>query len=360
MTEHSPTHPPMTSPASALSRLHHQPTLEDGAIPLSASLRRAFKNVEQLCAHLGLEPSQAPYPLSKPAPFSMLVTQEFAARMERGNWHDPLLRQVLPLAREYSGDGPPGSPACRDAVGDAPATITPGLIHKYQGRALIIAHGACAIHCRYCFRRHFPYTTDNASEANWQRILKALAADTSISEIILSGGDPLMSPDSTLAAQLSDLAAIPHITTARIHTRLPVVCPARIGPALLNTLAATPLRIVMVLHINHAQEIDDELRRTSHKLAQCTWLLNQSVLLAGVNDKAEPLIALSRALFDSGIAPYYLHMLDEIDGVSHFRVPERRARALHHQMQQALPGYLVPKLVREIAGEPSKRWMNRH
>ncbi|MCA8836948.1 MAG: EF-P beta-lysylation protein EpmB [Proteobacteria bacterium] len=332
----------------------------DGIHALRASLRQALKKPTELCKFLELDERDAPEAVALSGSFSALVTREFAARMRPGDWQDPLLRQVLPLETEYRQEAElPVTAGWIDAVGDMPATLTPGLIHKYDGRALIISHGACAIHCRYCFRRHFPYGAHHAGGDKWPQVLAALADDSRISEVILSGGDPLMHTDSVIARQITDLAQIAHVHTVRLHTRVPVVCPSRVGPALLDALAASRLRPVIVLHINHANEIDHALAQAVRGLSGVAWVLNQSVLLAGINDSARDLIDLSRALFTAGVVPYYLHMLDEVSGAMHFRVDLARAQSLHEKMQESLPGYLVPRLVRERAGASAKLWVNR-
>ncbi|MCH9663250.1 MAG: EF-P beta-lysylation protein EpmB [Gammaproteobacteria bacterium] len=332
----------------------------DGIHALRASLRQALKKPTELCKFLELDERDAPEAVALSGSFSALVTREFAERMRPGDWQDPLLRQVLPLETEYRQEAElPVTAGWIDAVGDMPATLTPGLIHKYDGRALVISHGACAIHCRYCFRRHFPYGAHHAGGDKWPQVLAALADDSRISEVILSGGDPLMHTDSVIARQITDLAQIAHVHTVRLHTRVPVVCPSRVGPALLDALAASRLRPVIVLHINHANEIDNALAQAVRGLSGVAWVLNQSVLLAGINDSARDLIDLSRALFTAGVVPYYLHMLDEVSGAMHFRVDLARAQSLHEKMQESLPGYLVPRLVRERAGASAKLWVNR-
>lgn len=283
--------------------------------------------------------------------FPLRVPRSFVARMERSNPHDPLLRQILPLGEELVTT--PGFVA--DPTGDLASHNAPGVLHKYHGRALLITTGACGVHCRYCFRRHYPYQAAHAAAANWQPALDYLAKDDSINEVILSGGDPLSLSDEKLAHLAAELATIPHLNTLRIHTRQPIVLPERVDDALLSWLQKTRLNTVLVLHANHANEIDNAVRAACTKLRSANiTLLNQSVLLRGVNDSATALTQLSQALFGAGVLPYYLHLLDRTQGAAHFEVTETTAKALIQQISAQLPGYLVPRLVREIAGEPNK------
>jgi L-lysine 2,3-aminomutase len=230
------------------------------------------------------------------------------------------------------------------------------VLHKYHGRALLIASGSCAINCRYCFRRHFPYGEEMAAAGQWRQALEHLRRDDSISELILSGGDPLALATSKLEELSRGLADLPHVTRLRIHTRLPVVLPERIDPAFMAWLAALPLQKVVVLHANHANELDDGVDAACARLRDTgASLLNQSVLLRGVNDDAEVLAGLSERLFAAGVLPYYLHQLDRVQGTAHFEVDDVRALALMEALRARLPGYLVPRLVREVGGEASKR-----
>ena len=285
------------------------------------------------------------------AQFQLRVPSGFVARMRRGDPHDPLLRQVLPVLDEeriVAG-------FALDAVGDAAARGTTGVIHKYANRALLIATGSCAVHCRYCFRRHFPYAMETAAAANWAASLDYLRADPSIAEVLLSGGDPLSLATPKLAELTDALASINHVRRLRIHTRLPVVLPERVDSGLVDWLSGVPQQVVIVIHANHANEFDASVDAALGRLrATGATLLNQSVLLRGVNDHAEVLVALSERLFAAGVLPYYLHQLDRVAGTAHFEVTDARARALHLTLRSRLPGYLVPSLVREVAGEPSK------
>jgi EF-P beta-lysylation protein EpmB len=263
-----------------------------------------------------------------------------------------LLRQVLPLGVERA----PAHGFVPDPVGDGPAALTPGLIQKYQGRALLMAHGACAIHCRYCFRRHFPYGAMGPQAPRLEAAIGLIAADSTLSEVILSGGDPLMLDDAPLGALLRRLHAIPHLQRVRLHSRLPVVLPERITDALCTHLRGLRLPAVLVIHANHARELGDPCAAALARLrAAGVTLLNQSVLLAGVNDRADTLADLSERLFGLGVLPYYLHQLDPVQGAAHFAVSDPHALALEAELRARLPGYLVPRLVREVAGDPAKR-----
>jgi EF-P beta-lysylation protein EpmB len=283
--------------------------------------------------------------------FAMRVPRGFVARMKKGDANDPLLLQVLPRAAEL-GEVPGFT---RDAVGDLAARAARGVLHKYHGRALLIATGSCAVNCRYCFRRHFPYGEETAAANRWQEAIAELRADASIEEAILSGGDPLSLSTAKLAELTDALATIPHIRRLRIHTRLPVVLPERVDAEFLAWLARLPFGRVVVVHANHANELDTSVARAAADLrAAGAAVLNQSVLLRGVNDDAHALQALSLRLFECGVLPYYLHQLDRVEGVAHFEVDDDRARALMDALAAKLPGYLVPRLVREIPGAASK------
>ncbi len=284
--------------------------------------------------------------------FAVKVPRSFARRMRPGDPTDPLLRQVLAHRNELLEV--PGF--SNDPVGETGArNKQPGIIQKYQGRVLLIVASGCAINCRYCFRRHFPYAENRNSRSQWQQALKAIGKDSSITEVILSGGDPLVPTDSLLSELVDQIAGIPHVKRLRIHTRFPVVIPARITDSLIDALTRPSLQTVMVIHANHANEIDHNVSAAMARLhdGEIT-LLNQTVLLAGVNDNPDTLVDLSEQLFSTGVLPYYLHLLDPVRGAAHFDVPEEAAAELMEQVTARLPGYLVPKLVREIAGEPAK------
>ena len=283
--------------------------------------------------------------------FPFRSTTSFSNRIEKGNPKDPLLLQILPLTDEELEH--PGFD--NDPLAELVKQPVPGLLHKYNGRVLLIVTGACAIHCRYCFRRHFPYTSANAGGNNLAPALEYLEKDNTVSEVILSGGDPLSVSDERLSTLINLLAGIPHIKRLRIHSRIPVVLPERISDALLHCLTATRLQPVMVLHVNHANELDSAAAQVLKKMGSYNIpLLNQSVLLKGINDSVDTLVQLSEKLFDSGVIPYYLHMLDPVKGAFHFQVEECRAKQIMRRLHRQLPGYLVPRLVREVAGADSK------
>jgi EF-P beta-lysylation protein EpmB len=285
------------------------------------------------------------------AGFAMRVPRGFVARMKKGDPGDPLLLQVLPQAAEL-GDVPGFT---RDAVGDLASRAAHGVLHKYEGRALFVATGSCAVNCRYCFRRHFPYAEETAAAGRWHEAVALVAEDASIREVILSGGDPLSLSTAKLAELTDRLATIAHVKRLRIHTRLPVVLPERVDGVLETWLRRLPMQRVVVLHANHPNELDDAVAEACVRIARTgATLLNQSVLLRGINDDAQTLQALSERLFTCGVLPYYLHQLDRVAGVAHFEVDDPRARTLMDALRARLPGYLVPRLVREVAGAPSK------
>ncbi|KPQ25615.1 MAG: EF-P beta-lysylation protein EpmB [Halomonas sp. HL-48] len=314
-------------------------------------LSRAVRDPAVLCQRLGLSDKWLPGARTGHQLFEVCVPDAYLSRIAPGDPGDPLLRQVLPLDEEAMSL--PGFVA--DPLEEADHQPASGLIHKYAGRVLLIASPACAINCRYCFRRHFPYADNAPSRAQWQQALDYLHTDTSLQEAILSGGDPLAANDRQLAWLVEQLDAIPHLKRLRIHTRLPVVIPDRIDDALLDWLSATRLQKVVVLHINHPNEIDQAVVDACNRLKQAgVTLLNQSVLLRHVNDSADTLAALSERLFEAGILPYYLHVLDPVQGAGHFDVSDDEARALINALLPRLPGFLMPRLVREIPGEESK------
>ena len=318
--------------------------------PWQRSLAEAFSDVEALCRHVRIDPETLPL-LPGFKAFPLRVPRGFADLIEPGNPDDPLLRQVLPLQQETL-DYPGYS---HDPVGDLQAVATPGLIHKYAGRVLLIATGACAIHCRYCFRRNFPYAELQLSGQKLQQALAYIVARDEIGEVILSGGDPLLLNDDKLGHLLRQLGGIPHLKRIRLHSRVPVVLPSRITPDLLDHLTNTGKQLVLVLHANHRNELSPEVGAACAQLQQRRiTLLNQSVLLKGVNDDGDSLCRLSEQLLAFGVIPYYLHMLDHASGTGHFAVEEERALAIHRHMRRYLPGYLVPKLVKEHAGAAYK------
>ncbi len=311
-------------------------------------LAEAFNDTATLLRALELEPAACGADLNPD--FPLRVPMPFVRRMRRGDAHDPLLRQVL--ARRLEREVRAGFDT--DPLGEADARVAPALLQKYAGRALLITTPACAVHCRYCFRRHFDYSANRP--ADHDAALAHLAGDPSIREVILSGGDPLVLDDAPLARLLNRLQGITHIATLRLHTRLPIVLPQRVTDALLEMLSAWPGRLVVVVHVNHAREIDaDVVQALAALRGTGALLLNQAVLLEGVNRDVDVLCALSERLLDAGVAPYYLHVPDRVRGTAHFEVGEDAARELLAAMRARLPGYLVPRLVREVPGDVAKR-----
>lgn len=315
------------------------------------ALANAITDPQELCAELALDNQKFQQLLAHNAQFSLRAPRGFVARMEKGNWQDPLLMQILPLAAELEMT----TDYCDDPLQEQQANPVPGLLHKYHGRVLLIAASGCAIHCRYCFRRHFPYEDNTPGLSGWKPAMDYIANDPSITEVILSGGDPLILKDSSLTYLLQQLAGVVHVKTVRFHTRLPIVLPERITESLVNILTSSRLKTVMVVHCNHPREIDHSVRKALLALQQAdVTLLNQFVLLHKINDDVNTLVELSQQLFSLGVLPYYLHLLDPVQGTAHFSVSAAEGENLIKQMSARLPGYLVPKLVQEIAGKPAK------
>jgi len=311
------------------------------------ALSSAITDISELCALLEIDAADADLIRDAQHSFALRVPREFISRMEKGNPNDPLLLQVLPQAIEMQKT--PGFSA--DPVGEIQKNPVPGLLHKYLNRVLLTLTGACAIHCRYCFRRHFPYAENNPSRANWDRALEYISQDKNIEEVILSGGDPLVLKDHLLAEFVEQLAKIPHVTRLRIHTRLPIVIPARVTDLFLAWMRESRFRVIVVLHCNHPNEIDSHVLLALKKLRDASiTVLNQSVLLKNVNDNAAALVNLSKKLFEAGVLPYYLHLLDKVDGSAHFDVSSEQAHELMSEIKKQLPGFLVPKLAREVPG----------
>jgi L-lysine 2,3-aminomutase len=367
-----PTEPrmiPVASPSLQPAPSAEAATASAAAPPVPADWKRlwrdAVRDPVELLSLLQLEGRVPALSTEAAVQFPLRVPRGFVARMRPGDPHDPLLRQVLPLDEELR----PMPGFGLDAVGDAAAKAGRGVIHKYRGRALLIATGSCAVHCRYCFRRHFPYAEETAAAEGWREAVAAIRADDSIDEVILSGGDPLSLATPKLAELTAQLAEIPHLRRLRLHTRLPVVLPERVDAELLLWLRDLPWPVAVVVHANHAQEFDAQVDAAMARLrlagsadhrpkagaSKSIALLNQAVLLRGVNDNIEALAALSERSFAAGVLPYYLHQLDRVQGAAHFEVDDEHARALHAAMRARLSGYLVPKLVREVAGDPGKR-----
>jgi len=311
----------------------------------------AFKRLEDLFDYIEIDPGQLSSAEAAARNFPLRVPRGYAARMEKGNLKDPLLRQVLPVADEMVRH----SDYLAAPVSDRESSVAAGTLHKYQGRVLLIATGSCGVHCRYCFRRHYPYRDASAGRDNWRGAIDHLQKSRDVSEVILSGGDPLTLSDERLRRLARALEKIPHLRRLRIHTRLPLLVPGRITDELVDWFARGRLQPVMVLHANHAREISGELRTGLEALRrQGVTLLNQSVLLRGVNDSETALSDLSQSLFSSGVLPYYLHLLDRVQGAAHFEVAEPEALSLYRQIRDQLPGYLVPRLVRDESGKGSK------
>lgn len=282
--------------------------------------------------------------------FSLKVPRCYVDKMKRGDIHDPLLMQIMASNDELTSFDDYST----DPVGDLQSMPVPGLLHKYKGRVLLITTGACAVHCRYCFRRHFPYSDSHASQNQWQGALDYIHHHNDIDEVILSGGDPLVLSDNKLSALIRQLDKIKHLKRLRIHTRLPVVLPSRITDTLIALLQSSRLQICVVIHANHAQEIAQHERHALERLSKVSTLLNQSVLLKGINDSLQAQKQLSEQLYAAKVLPYYLHLLDPVQGAAHFETSEAQAVELLKQLRSHLPGYLVPRLVREIAGKNSK------
>lgn len=326
-------------------------TQPDAAVDWRQSLREAVTDPRELLALVGLSGLADRLPAGD-AGFTLKVPRGFIARMQPADPRDPLLLQVLPQLAEL--DEVPGF--SDDAVGDLAAVAGHGVLHKYAGRALLIAAGSCAVNCRYCFRRHFPYAEELAASHAWREAVACLEADTSIREVILSGGDPLVLATQKLTELTDALRHLPHIIRLRIHSRLPVVLPERVDDNLAAWLSGLPLQRVLVVHANHPNELDPSVGAACRRLRDSgVTLLNQSVLLRGINDDAGILAALSERLFAIGVLPYYLHQLDRVRGTAHFEVSDTHARRLIGTLRAKLPGYLVPNLVREVPGEPSKQ-----
>ncbi len=323
-------------------------------ISWQTQMQNAFTDFKTLCEYLQLPFESLNLSSDAAKQFPLRVPEAFASRIEKSNPNDPLLRQVLPIGDELSHyDG-----FSDDPVGDLSSVKQTGLLHKYYGRVLLINTGACAIHCRYCFRRNFPYADLKLNKLQENTVIETIKNDESIKEVILSGGDPLILNDARLEKLFDAFAEIPTLKRIRIHTRLPIVLPDRVTEELLIILKKSPKKIIVVIHCNHANEIDEDVAKACLRLTSAgVTLLNQSVLLSGVNDSAAALCELSERLFEVGVLPYYLHFLDKANGTGHFQVSEREALALLNTVQNQLSGYLVPKLVTEQAGELAKQYL---
>ncbi|MBX3421900.1 MAG: EF-P beta-lysylation protein EpmB [Pirellulaceae bacterium] len=326
--------------------------LVEASLPPTAtwqrSLKQAIRSGHQLLESLGLPTALGCS--SAQRDFPVFVPQEYARRMRPSDPRDPLLLQVLATAQETMDTA-----GRDDPVGDRQSEVIPGLLHKYVGRALLITSGACAVHCRYCFRRHFPYHQAPVGPVGWQPAIQAIDQDASITEVILSGGDPLSVVDESLSQLVEQLNTITHLHRIRIHTRFPVVIPSRVCQSMVAWIRSSRCPIYCVLHFNHPAEIDSEVKQSLRELRQAgAVLLNQSVLLRGVNDCQVVQRELCEKLVNSQVLPYYLHQLDPVRGAMHFAVSDIEAQQILTQLRSMLPGYAVPRLVRELAGHPSK------
>lgn len=326
---------------------------EDWQIALSGAIR----TVEALWQALELPLDSLPAALAAHRDFPVRVPLPFLAKIEKGNPDDPLLRQVLPVGAETQAT----AGFIADPLGERDANHSSGLLHKYRSRVLLVLSGTCAINCRYCFRRHFPYEDNRLGTDEFAAIQAYLQARPEVNEVILSGGDPLVISNVRLGQLLQVIESVPHITRLRIHTRLPVVIPQRVDQGLLQQLGESRLKCVLVTHSNHPNELDRDFDLAMNLLQrQGVTLLNQAVLLRGVNDCATIQAALAERLFQAGVLPYYLHLLDPVAGAHHFDVPETEARALMQALQRVLPGFLIPRLVREVPGQPGKTPIDLH
>jgi EF-P beta-lysylation protein EpmB len=344
--------------ASAVSPPLPVGTAAAAARPPAAGWQReladAIREPEELCRLLGLGPAVATAARAAAGDFPLLVPRSFAARMRPGDPLDPLLLQVLPQAAE----GVPAPGFSGDPLNEAATLAAPGLLKKYPGRGLVLATGGCAVNCRYCFRREFPYAENGATPAGLAAAVEAIATDESLAEVILSGGDPLLLDDGRLTDFVRRVEAVPHVRRLRIHSRLPVVLPARVTDEFVAILADTRLACAIVIHANHPREIDAAVERAVRRLAAAPAIvLNQAVLLAGINDSVAVQRALGERLVEAGVVPYYLHLLDRVAGAAHFEVPDERAVALHRELRESMPGYAVPRLVRAAPGARSKQWI---
>lgn len=315
-------------------------------------LDEAITDPKQLLRALDLDPELLPQIVGGHHQFKIKAPRSYLQRITKGDPNDPLLLQILPQAEETTL-----KPAnySSDPVGDLNASPVPGLIHKYTNRALLITSPACAIHCRYCFRREFPYRDAVTSGNHWQQTIEYLTEHSEISEVILSGGDPLTLPDEQLADLANQLAAIPHLKTLRIHTRLPIVLPERINERFLHWLQKLPLHAVVVIHTNHPNELNHQVGEALAAMSNVgITLYNQTVLLRNINDNAEILAELSHKLFEFRVQPYYLHVLDKVAGAAHFDIAIQQSRKIYQQLSSQLSGYLLPRLVQDLPDRPAK------
>ena len=319
--------------------------------PWKKEMANMLRDPQELCELLGISGKEKQQVEAACELFPLRIPRPYLSRIKPNDLNDPLLLQALPQAAELLiTEG-----YVSDPLEEERFTPVPGLLHKYSGRVLIVLNGSCAIHCRYCFRRHFPYQEHQIGAEDWQKILDYISADDSIQEVILSGGDPLSCTDKVLARRCEDLAAISHVNTLRLHSRLPIMIPQRIDENCLSWMQETRLKVVMVIHANHAQELDADVESALNRLSAAgVLLLNQSVLLKGVNDSVDALEALSRRLLSCDVMPYYLHVFDAVQGAAHFDIGDEASKGLLDELKNRVAGYLVPKLVRELPEESSK------
>lgn len=319
------------------------------------SLSESFTKISDLLDYLQLTAREVQASEKAAMQFRCLVTKSFAGRMQKGNPLDPLLQQVLPSRWENE----PSNGFVKDPVGDLNANPVPGVLHKYRGRLLLLTNGGCASNCRYCFRRHFPYEENSLSHTHLTQALDYIKQDETVSEIIFSGGEPLLNSDSKIAEWIESLAAINHITRIRFHSRLPIFLPERVTSSFIRTIACTRLKPVIVIHSNHPAELNNTVKEALLRLHSAKILvLNQSVILRGINDNSETLAHLSEALFSANVLPYYLHTLDPVLGAAHFDCDLNYVKTIYAELCDRLPGFLVPKLVKEIPGYKSKTSLN--
>lgn len=320
-----------------------------------SALSNVITDPTELLRLLELDDSVLPSAQEAAKLFPLRVPYSFVARMRKGDINDPLLLQVLPLHLETEN----ASGFTNDPVGDRAANKLPGLIHKYHGRVLVTPVGTCAINCRYCFRRAFPYAENNPGTAGWNKIFDYIAQDETIEEIIFSGGDPLVASDKLLKNLINRAEKISHVQRIRFHTRLPIVLPERITDEFIELCTSTRLQPIIMIHCNHPNEVDKNVTQTLKKITDAHIpLYNQAVLLKGINDNLETLIELQKKLFSLHVQPYYLNLLDKVTGAAHFAIPDEIALQLYEQLQARLSGYLVPILVREETGKPHKIWIS--
>jgi EF-P beta-lysylation protein EpmB len=323
----------------------------DNELSWSQHLSQAITSLPKLINHLGLPVSLIEQGTEADQSFKLLVPRPYLSRIEYGNPNDPLLLQILPSTTEMQkvlGYN-------KDPLEEADHNPQKAIVHKYKRRLLVITTGTCAVNCRYCFRRHFPYDDNQLAQAEWQSVIEYLQVHPEVNEVILSGGDPLMMKDTLLADKVRQIEALPQVKRLRIHSRLPVVIPARVTDDMIDWIRASRLDIIMVWHINHANEVDEELAQAALKLKQAgVTVLNQGVLLRGINDSVEAQVNLSEAVFSAGILPYYMFTLDPVEGAAHFDISVEDAQKLMGKVAAELPGYLVPKLAKEIPGKASK------